>query len=140
MLLFWTGVDQGTMTMQGYSTFPKTPVLLEPYPQIILCHIQDICWGSYLSVEMHSVYSTAPANWAWRIDGFLPSPRHPGFELWLLNSFPIITIKLRTCFVCQYHLLFFFLLIYIYICFFLFPSFIFSQGSHSSFLLSWIFF
>ena len=33
---------------------------------MVLCYIQDTCWGqgSYPSTEMQLVYYTAPANWA----------------------------------------------------------------------------
>ena len=34
-------VDLGAFTIKGYSTFPKTPILLEIHHQIVLCHIQD---------------------------------------------------------------------------------------------------
>ena len=53
-------MNQGAMSMKGYSAFPKSPVLLEPNDQIVKCHIHDICVGwSYPSSEMQSVYSTA---------------------------------------------------------------------------------
>ena len=42
----------GAMTMKGYSTFPKAPILQEPHH----------CLMSYLTVVMQSVYSTAPAD------------------------------------------------------------------------------
>ena len=29
--------------MNGYSTFPKAPALLESHHQIVLCHIQNTC-------------------------------------------------------------------------------------------------
>ena len=53
------------MTLKSYSTFPKTPALLEPPHQIVLHHIQSTCsgGGSCSSVKMQSVYSTAPADW-----------------------------------------------------------------------------
>ena len=39
---------------------------MEPYHQIVLCHIQDASWekGSYPSAEMQSVYAAAQADWA----------------------------------------------------------------------------
>ena len=66
MLPLWARVDLGAMAMKGYSTFPKAPALLEPHHQIVLCHIQNTRWGggSYPSVEVQSVYSTAAADWA----------------------------------------------------------------------------
>ena len=45
MLLLWARVDRGAMTMKGYSAFPKALALLEPYHQIVKCHIQDTCLG-----------------------------------------------------------------------------------------------
>ena len=62
-------VDQGAMTMKGYSTFPKAPALLEPQHQIVLCHIQDtyLEGGSYLSVEMQLVYFPAATDWAFSV-------------------------------------------------------------------------
>ena len=65
MLPLWARVDLGAMAMKGYSALPKAPAILEPYHQIVYCHIQDThCGGSYPSAEMQPVYSTAPANWA----------------------------------------------------------------------------
>ena len=56
----------GTMAMKRYSIFPRAPAVLIPHHQIVSCHIQDTHWrvGSYPSTEMHSVYPTAPADWA----------------------------------------------------------------------------
>ena len=52
-------------TSKGYSAFPKAPALLEPRNQIVKCHSQGTSWGGYYpSAEMHSVYSTTPADWA----------------------------------------------------------------------------
>ena len=45
MLPIPPSVDLGVMAMNGYSTFPKAPELLESNYQIFLCHIQDIHWG-----------------------------------------------------------------------------------------------
>ena len=65
MLPFRARVDLGAMAMKGYSAFPKAPASLEPYHQIVYCHIQDTRWGwSYPSAEVQSVYSTAPADCA----------------------------------------------------------------------------
>ena len=51
--------------MKGCAEFPKAPSLVEPHPQIILCHIQDTRWaGSYSSAEKQLVHSTAPVDWA----------------------------------------------------------------------------
>ena len=35
----------------GYSAFPKALVLLEPPHQIVLCHDQDTCWGSFTPLQ-----------------------------------------------------------------------------------------
>ena len=40
----------GAMAMKGYSTFPNAQALLEPHPQIVLCHIQDTRWCSLTSL------------------------------------------------------------------------------------------
>ena len=74
--------------MNGNSAFPKSPVLLEPHHQIVLCYIRTLlgvgflplcidagsvfyspsrlgpCWGveSYPSAENQSVYSIALAD------------------------------------------------------------------------------
>ena len=51
--------------MKGCYAFPKAPASLEPHRQIVLHHIQDICWESEgSSAEAQSLYSTAPADWA----------------------------------------------------------------------------
>ena len=44
MLPLRARVDLGAMAMNDYSTFPKSPALLKPDHQIILCHIQDTRW------------------------------------------------------------------------------------------------
>ena len=50
--------------MQMYFILPKAP-RLEPLHQMVYCHIKDTrwWWGSYPSVEIHSVFPTAPADW-----------------------------------------------------------------------------
>ena len=64
MQLLRVTVDLGAMAMKGFSAFPKAPASLEPQNQILLCHIQDTRFGrSFLSTEMQSVNSTAPAAW-----------------------------------------------------------------------------
>ena len=58
-------VDLGVMAIKGCSAFPKAPALQEPNHKIVQCYIQDTrCGESYLTAEMQSVYSTAPADWA----------------------------------------------------------------------------
>ena len=57
-------VNLRTMAKKGCSAFPKTPASLEPHHQIVYCHIRTLIGGSYPSVEVQSVYSTAPADWA----------------------------------------------------------------------------
>ncbi len=50
--------------MKRYSAFPKAPASLEPSDCLV--SYQGHSWGgeSYLSAEVQSVYSTAPADWA----------------------------------------------------------------------------
>ena len=35
----------------SYTTFPTTPVLLEPYHHSVYCHIQDTHWGRIASID-----------------------------------------------------------------------------------------
>ena len=58
-------VDLGVMAMNGCTTFPKAPILLEPHNQIFSVISRTFVgrW-SYSSAEVQSMYSTAPANWA----------------------------------------------------------------------------
>ena len=44
-------MDLGVIAMKRYSAFSKTPGLLEPYCQIVLCYIQDTCWGSLTPLQ-----------------------------------------------------------------------------------------
>ena len=50
--------------MKRYTTFPKSSTL-EPWHQMVYCHIQDTCWwgGSDPFAEMQTAYSTTPADW-----------------------------------------------------------------------------
>ena len=52
--------------MNEYSAFPLAPTLQDPHHQSVSCHIQDTRWGGGLtpSLDMQSVYSTAPVDWA----------------------------------------------------------------------------
>ena len=52
------------MAMKESYAFPKTQASHEHHHQIVYCHIQDTHWGSYLSEEKKSMYSTAPTDWA----------------------------------------------------------------------------
>ena len=66
MPLLRARVDLEAMAKKGhYSTFLNA-LKLEPHDQIVSYHIQDThcsgVWGSYSFAEMHSVYSTVPAN------------------------------------------------------------------------------
>ena len=45
MLPFRARVDLGAVPMKRYSAFPKAPALLEPYHQIVLCHIRTLVGG-----------------------------------------------------------------------------------------------
>ena len=49
--------------MKVYSTFLKA-LALDPYYQMVLCHIQETRWGGHTTAEMQLAYSIAPANWA----------------------------------------------------------------------------
>ena len=48
--------------MKGYSAFPKILILETHHQMWYIEH--PLVFGSYLSAEMHSVYSIAPAEWA----------------------------------------------------------------------------
>ena len=51
------------MAMKEYSAFPKAPALLEPYHQIVSCHIQDTHWWGLLPLYRCAVsvfYSHLP--------------------------------------------------------------------------------
>ena len=53
------------MAMKGCSVFPKAPALLRLHHQTVWCHIQDThLVGGLTPAELHSVYSTTPADWA----------------------------------------------------------------------------
>ena len=54
MLPLQARADLRTMAMKGYSAFPKAPALLEPHHQIVLCHIQDTCWGGLSPLQRSS--------------------------------------------------------------------------------------
>ena len=41
-------VNVEVMAMQGYTTFLKSPALLEPHHQIVSCHKQDTRWEGVL--------------------------------------------------------------------------------------------
>ena len=65
-LIDWTpdGLDPGAMAIKGYSAFSRSLSLLKPRHQTIWCQNRTLVVGSYLSDEIQSVYSTAPAEWA----------------------------------------------------------------------------
>ena len=53
------------MARKGYSAFPKAPALLEPYHQIVYCHIQDTRWWGVLPLCRGAVsifYSPHPSR------------------------------------------------------------------------------
>ena len=52
MLPFRVRVDLGVMAMNGFSAFPKA--LLEPYNQIVKCHIQDTRWEGLTPLQRSS--------------------------------------------------------------------------------------
>ena len=53
-------MNHGSMALKRYSAFLKTPALLEPHHQIRV-------GVPYHFAEMQSVYSTAPAYWAFAV-------------------------------------------------------------------------
>ena len=63
MLPHWATVDIGVMAMKKYSAFSKAPALLEHHYLIVISTI-PVVRESNPSVEMQSVCSTAPADWA----------------------------------------------------------------------------
>ena len=59
MLPLQTRVDMGAMATKGYSTFPKAS------PSDCFVSYLGLSLGElYLSVELQSVYSAVPADWA----------------------------------------------------------------------------
>ena len=57
-------MEGGATAIKGYPTFPKAPALLEPHHQIVLCYIQETCWGSLSFLQMQSVYLIITADLA----------------------------------------------------------------------------
>ena len=55
MLPLQARVDQGSMAMKEYSTFPQSSPL----------YLGNLLGKSYPAAEIQSVYSAAPANWAY---------------------------------------------------------------------------
>ena len=67
MLSLRVKVDVVSMAMKRFPIFPKAPGL-ESHYEMVLHHIQDVCLvGATSSAEVHSVYSTAPHDWAARL-------------------------------------------------------------------------
>ena len=67
VLPFQVRVDLGAMAMKVYSPFPqnpKTPSLVQPHHIFSVIFRTFVGGGSYPSVEMQSVYSTAPPDFA----------------------------------------------------------------------------
>ena len=60
-------INRGAKAMTGYYPFSKSP-RFQPNHQMVLCHTRTLIGsgGFYPFVEMQSVYSTAPADWAVR--------------------------------------------------------------------------
>ena len=122
-------VDLGAMVMKGYSAFPKAPALLEPDHQIVWCHMQDTrCWDgrSYPSVEMQSVYSTAPVDRARWTDYFT------------INSILLLQRYFGSLFVCLFVFLFF-SLFFFFFCFIWFRFFM-AYQLLMRYLRSWLYF
>ena len=58
VLPLWVRVSLGAMALKEYSIFLKALTLLEPYHQVVECHIQNIHWWgeSYLCRNAVSVF------------------------------------------------------------------------------------
>ena len=59
-----TRVNLGAMAMKGYTAFSKTPALLEPHNQIVLCHIQDTncCRGCFTPLQRFTYLGSSVAS------------------------------------------------------------------------------
>ena len=55
VLPFRARVNLGALAMKRYSAFPKAPASLEPYHQIVLCHVQDSRWGRVFPLNRGAV-------------------------------------------------------------------------------------
>ena len=72
MLSLRVQVDLGAMAMKEYSAFSRAPGLLSLTIKLFNVISWIIMGESYLSAEMQSVYSAAPADWAsisWTMSG-----------------------------------------------------------------------
>ena len=70
VLPLWATINLKAITMKGCSAFSKASALLEPHHQIVLVSYPGYSLKeSYLSGEMQSVYSSAPADWAAHFEG-----------------------------------------------------------------------
>ena len=56
-------MELGAMAIKGYSSFPKALALLEPYYQVVLCHILDTRWWRAYSFAEKQCVSYSPADW-----------------------------------------------------------------------------
>ena len=82
MLLLQARVSLGIMAIKGYPTLSKTPALLEPHHQIVLCHIQDTHWGSLTPLQRCSW-----CIWQPQLTG--PVPRGHMVKFQFLAKFPV---------------------------------------------------
>ena len=53
----------GSDGKKGYFAFLKSPALLEPYHQIVSCHIQDTCCGEILLLCRDAVGAFCSSSW-----------------------------------------------------------------------------
>ena len=80
-------MDSGTMTMKGYSAFPKAPGSLMPHHQIGLCHIQDTRWEGSLTPQQicsRCIIQSQPK-----------APVTLGLAFWLESGDPIVSQRHR---------------------------------------------
>ena len=60
VLSVWVRQDLAVMVRKGYSTLPKSPALLKPHTQMVLCHIQDTHWRHLALLQRSSLYTLQP--------------------------------------------------------------------------------
>ena len=65
LLPFCSKVDLGAMAMKEYSTFPKFSIARASLSDGFMPYPEHLGWWSYPSAETQSVYSKAPADWAY---------------------------------------------------------------------------
>ena len=66
----------GSDDNKGVLSIPKSLSLLEPYHQIIKCHIQDTRWGSLTPLQRSNRYIQQPQPTEFLLISVLPKQRH----------------------------------------------------------------